>query len=559
DSEVFVLVSSSSVTVLNSATGEVIVSGLAVGTNVTSVVFDPADDQVYAAGDIVNFIDGATLAVDGSVAPFGGPHRVLTEAYDASREAVYVASVGLLSGNQGTVSVIGGASVTSGEGTTMEVPVGEEPAAIAVVPTEGAGASGLAAIWVANELSGTISVLSTPPEVTYFAATPATIDLGHAISIQVDFTDGTGTVTISYEGLPDGCLSSNAPELNCTPAVAGKFDLVVNLTDSFGETANASATLVVMKTLSVQLTLSPSTLPEIDAGVAVVASAAASNGLPPYHYSWSFGDGAVLGGSNVSHAYSTPGAYVISAQAQDATGATANSSVEVVVVPRPLVHISLRPGNATDVDFPVQLTSSTTGGTGAVSETWGFGDGTEAVGANVTHAWTRPGTYSVTVEYVDALGVTANSFVNVTVHPSLSATFASGNGSSASPITMGSPVPFSSTASGGTPPYSVAWTFGDGSMAFGASVDHRYAAAGTYQVAVTLADSVGAAVQSNLTVVVTEAPTSSSAIFAPGGGFATGLFLGLVLGGVLAAVILFFAGPRKKERTPAPPTPYVPP
>ena len=97
-------------------------------------------------------------------------------------------------------------------------------------------------------------------------------------------------------------------------------------------------------------------------------------------------------------------------------------------------------------------------------------------------------------------------------------------------------------------------------MATGLSADHRYAAAGTYSASATLTDAVGAMVRTNLSVVVAPTPTSGGAISSPGGGLATGLFLGLILGGVFAAVVLFIARPRRGERTPpAPVSPYVPP
>jgi len=154
----------------------------------------------------------------------------------------------------------------------------------------------------------------------------------------------------------------------------------------------------------------------------------------------------------------------------------------------------------------------------------------------------------------------ANATVNVTVHPTVTAEFSSGNVSSASPALPATPVLFRSTISGGTSPYSVTWSFGDGSLGFGLDVSHSYASAGTYVVGVELTDAVGATVWTNLTIAVASGPSSEGGIASVGGGFAAGLFLGLILGGVLAAIVLFVVRPRKGERPP--PTtgsPYVPP
>jgi PKD repeat protein len=157
------------------------------------------------------------------------------------------------------------------------------------------------------------------------------------------------------------------------------------------------------------------------------------------------------------------------------------------------------------------------------------------------------------------LGVTANRSVEVTVHPSLTATLTAGSVSSSNAATPGAPVTFTSNISGGTPPYSETWSFGDGSFASGLSVNHSYASTGTYTVKVTLTDAVGASVETNLSVTV--ASSSGGGLSAVSGGFGSGLFLGLVLGGVVAAVVLFAAGGRKGRRHPpaGPVSPYVPP
>src|SRR5208283_995327 len=193
DGETFVLNSSSTVRVLTSLSGVVVAPGISAGANLTGLAYDPADGQVYAAGDGVTLVDGASLVVDGGPLSLGGSHRVLGEVYEPSRKDMYIESTGLLPGKQGTVTVLDGSSVAASVASAVEVPVGEVPDAFGVVTAESSIAPGSAMVWVANELSGTISVLSSTPQITYFGASPSTIDLGYPTSIRVTYEGGAGT------------------------------------------------------------------------------------------------------------------------------------------------------------------------------------------------------------------------------------------------------------------------------------------------------------------------------------------------------------------------------
>jgi PKD repeat protein len=490
----------------------------------------------------------------------GGSHRVLSEVYEPSREAVYVASVGLLPGLQGMVTVLDGSSIPASESSTIDVPVGESPDAFAVVPSGNEEAQGTAMIWVANALSGTISVLASPPEITYFAATPSTVDLGSSTTVGVTYQGGAGNSTVSFLGLPPGCSPSGQLEFNCTPSAAGSYSLTVKVTDSLGVSVNATTSLTVLHALSVRTTFTPSTFPHLDVGVPWVGTAVASNGLPPYVYQWSFGDGTGASTPGATHAYTSPGDYVVTTEVRDAIGVTSNSTALVVVAPRPTVAVTLSPGNETDVDLPITLQAVVSGGTGVTSESWTFGDSNEWTGPNATHAWTRAGNYTVAFSYTDALGVSANVSVSVVVHPPLGAKFSSENASAASPGAPGTPIPFSASVTGGTPPYTVQWNWGDGSYGTGLRTNHSYASPGTYSVGVTLKDAVGTNVTASFQVVIAENSSSSGSVPSAGGGFTAGLFLGLIFGGAVGAIVLFFAARRKTEHPPAGPVPpYVPP
>ncbi len=85
--------------------------------------------------------------------------------------------------------------------------------------------------------------------------------------------------------------------------------------------------------------------------------------------------------------------------------------------------------------------------------------------------------------------------------------------------TVGQPVMFSATSTGGTPPVSFSWTFGDGTTGTGATTTHSYSVKGTYTITLTGTDSAGktATAQHSVTVTplalavsFTSSPTSPS-------------------------------------------------
>jgi YVTN family beta-propeller protein len=90
------------------------------------------------------------------------------------------------------------------------------------------------------------------------------------------------------------------------------------------------------------------------------------------------------------------------------------------VVGRPLaVGLGASTADA-DVGAPVRLAASVTNGIAPyVSYTWSFGDGNGSTGrsANVAHAYTQPGTYSVVLTVTDSQGFEATAQMNATIEP----------------------------------------------------------------------------------------------------------------------------------------------
>jgi len=81
--------------------------------------------------------------------------------------------------------------------------------------------------------------------------------------------------------------------------------------------------------------------------------------------------------------------------------------------------------------------------------------------------------------------------------------------STAFPV-VGETLTFSALSSGGVPPYMFTWNFGDGATGVGSTVNHEYAAPGTYAARATVTDSASRPDTSFVDIIVTVSAPSSS-------------------------------------------------
>jgi large repetitive protein len=142
--------------------------------------------------------------------------------------------------------------------------------------------------------------------------------------------------------------------------------------------------------------------------------------------------------------------------------------------------------------------STVSNGTGPFTYLWTFGDGHTATTENASHIYATTGTYPVTYVATDSVGQQAKQNATVTVNNTPSVT----GSATPSPSEVGVAVGFTATVSGGSPPVSIAWVFGDGSQGTGATTSHTYATAGTFTAMVWANDSFGASDHNTVSVTV---------------------------------------------------------
>jgi PKD repeat protein len=170
------------------------------------------------------------------------------------------------------------------------------------------------------------------------------------------------------------------------------------------------------------------------------------------------------------------------------------------------------------VNKPVTFTSMTLGGTSPYTVSWNFGDGSTGTGTSIAHTYSTVQTFTVTETATDSSSpsqTTANSkTVTTSMPPPPSTSFTS----SPTNPTVNSLVTFTSTTTGGTAPYSIAWTFGDGGLATGAIVTHIFTSVQTFTVTETATDSSSpsqTATSSKTVTVSPPPPLSTSFTFLP--------------------------------------------
>jgi len=207
-------------------------------------------------------------------------------------------------------------------------------------------------------------------------------------------------------------------------------------------------------------------------------------------FSWNLG----LGGTpvptvNASSSYISPGTYTITLTATNG-GETSTHTMTVTVYPAPTVSfiasaVTVCPGS------PVVFTNTSAGGVpGPMTCTWNFGDGTTGSGSPVSHAYTTPGVYNITLSVTNADGCTSTllrtGYITVLSPPGVSfyatpATFCSAPGHA---VFTGSTT--------GPSPLTYTWRFGDGSAPSTlASPSHDYLTAGSFTVTLIVTDGNG--------------------------------------------------------------------
>ncbi len=328
---------------------------------------------------------------------------------------------------------------------------------------------------------------------------------------QVSFTstanDADGTVTGYLWDFGDGSATSNLVNpIHSFPAVA-TYQVSLTLTDNDGGTTVITNPVT---TLANQAPTADFTAVVNKQDVTFDSSASADADGTVASYVWDFGDGSPTSTqANPSHHFPAVASYNVTLTVTDNDGTTGTVTKPVVTVAN-ASPTAVFTSTVTKLVVSFNASGSSDSDGTVASYGWDFGDGATGTGVSPNHTYAAAGDYDVTLTAVDNQG--AEGTVTHTVTAVANAKPVAAFTSTVNNLVVSFNGSGSSDPDGTVASYS--WDFGDGQNGTGASPNHTYAAAGSYDVVLTVTDNDGA----------TDSVTHSVAPVAPAGPIAQDAF-----------------------------------
>jgi hypothetical protein len=219
----------------------------------------------------------------------GGPATLTVEPAVAARISASPAALDL--GQNLTISVAPQGGVPGYGYAYADLPTGCVGANASSLRCTATDAGTFAtAVTVTDSIGGaataTTSIVVNPIlSVSGLSVSPTATDVGVAVQIAATTSGGTGPLYYGFSGLPAGCATVDHPDLNCTPAVSGKFTILVSVLDVNGEVATRSGLLVVASAPQVESFTAQPTSVSVVSSFALGVTVTGGTGGYSYAYS----------------------------------------------------------------------------------------------------------------------------------------------------------------------------------------------------------------------------------------------------------------------------------
>ncbi|MHC4598510.1 MAG: PKD domain-containing protein [Planctomycetota bacterium] len=238
---------------------------------------------------------------------------------------------------------------------------------------------------------------------------------------------------------------------------------------------------------------------------------------------WDFGDGNSATEQHPVHVYSAGGVYTVSLTVTSSAGS--DTAVQPDRISVDFVTAEFQADvTAGAAPLSVQFTDqSTTSGT-ITAWAWNFGDGATSTTQNPSHVYGTDGSYTVSLAITADVGSDTRTRTDYVVVELLDADFTANPTSGTAPLQ----VQFTDATSASSTITGWSWTFGDGNTSTVQDPLHTYAAAGTFNVSLTVTTATGNDTETKNGFVTASAPPTGKPTNGSGGatGAQTGTYNG---------------------------------
>ncbi len=237
--------------------------------------------------------------------------------------------------------------------------------------------------------------IGIPPQVNRLVL-PAQASVGLPIQLRAEMS-GPGPIDQSWQ-LGDGRQVDVSNPVVVYPT-AGFFDVTLSASNAVGaDTATQRITIVPHPTAQFRL---DDATPGVGQTVTFINE---SGGQQPITYRWDFGDGATSTDASPTHQYLAPGVYQVSLSIENQYGRS-EAYWSLTVGQPPVADMAIDEQGSTGQPVRAQALGDET----MTAVRWDMGNGRTEQGAQISHVYTAPGDYYVTMTALNDYGSTQMS------------------------------------------------------------------------------------------------------------------------------------------------------
>ena len=367
----------------------------------------------------------------------------------------------------------------------------------------------------ANGCAGNITINITvngTPTATISPLTPK-VCAGSGQIMKATVTGGTSPYTSLWTGTgATGLNVTNTLTPTFTDTTAGSYVLTYKVTDANNCSSPAVSTTIT--NIKIKTGISSPTVFSFCKGIANRITASASGGTAPYTYSWT-GTGSVYldkpATINPQFTGTTTGNYSLTFTATDANGCAGSITINITVNGIPSATISPLTSKVCSGSSQI-MTATIIGGTSPYTSLW-TGTGSTALSAtnitNPTFLDTTAGSYGLTYKVTDANNCSSSAVSTTITNIKVKASITS---PAAFVFCEGTSTTITGAVSGGTAPYTYAWTgSGSGYLNKTTTINPKFTATtqGSYNLILTATDANGC--KGSITIILTVPSTTAIA------------------------------------------------